>query len=187
MIRSSKDGSSERKIFSTTTTPTASVAAGVVLPISQSLVQGSEIFQRDGDKITVLRTVVRAHFSLNVLVTSATIRYILFYDTTNNGVLPLVTEVLQNTTVVSPYVNTNILKSRFHILADLTIPLILGGSDQVVHKDLVFARRFPIMYSGAADATVSNSRNALFVLVLTDAAANQPIYSFNHQLEYYDN
>ncbi len=186
MINGRLENLTERKIHTLATGATASSAAGAIIPITQSLVQGDNVTNRSGDKITMKSLRVKIQFDMNILSNSDTIRYILFADTMANRAVPAVTDVLVSATVTSLYEQINLLKRRFHIFADIVKTLVITSQTQAIHLDLSYKKEMPIYFGDPTNVAAANSKNALFVLVVTDAAANTPLFAFDHQMEYYD-
>lgn len=176
----------ERKIHTVNTGATAATTAGVIVPITQSLVQGDNINTREGDKIVVKRLQVNASFALNTLQPVSTIRYILFLDTMANGVVPTPIELVSPVSVTGLYEPVNLLKRRFHILADIVRPLVLQASNQTVHYGVMFKKEIQIYFGDPGNIAAANQKNALYVLMISDASANQPTFAFSHQLEFFD-
>lgn len=187
MIRGTLATLSEPKEHIIDTATAVAPTAGIVIPLTQSIIQGDDLNNRAGDKIYLKSIDLRAQYTLNVLVNTGTVRYVLFFDTQNTGSVPLVTDVLNIQTVTSAYQTRNHLQKRFHILRDQSYPLVLGGSNQTVHKQFTISVGSQIFYNGGSNIAINNGRNALFVLVLTDViGANAPLYSFNHRLTFTD-
>lgn len=186
MINGRLESLTERKIHTLATGSTISSAAGTIIPITQSLVQGDNITNRSGDKVTMKSLKVKLQFQLNVLSNSQTIRYILFADTMANRAVPAVTDVIVSATVTSLYEPINLLKRRFHVFADITKTLVLTAQSQAIHLDLSFKKEMPIYFGDPGNVAVANSKNALFMLVVTDATSNAPSFAVDHQMEYYD-
>nr|WRQ64679.1 structural protein [Riboviria sp.] len=186
MIRGQLEHVTENKLFTNTIGATNATAAGVITPLSQEIVQGDNLDARTGDKIVMKHLTLRLQTTLNVALTTATIRFILFADTMANGSVPVVGDVLSASTVTASYQCIALLKNRFKILIDKTIPMVLGGSNQTVSTVAQFKLDMPVYYQNTNNVAGANSKNCLFALIITDAAATPPIYSFTTQHKYVD-
>jgi len=173
----------KRNIF--TQGSTSATTAGVVIPITQGIVQGDEVFQRNGDQIFVRRIDWRVKNTLATLGVVAVTRFLLFHDNHNVGVLPAVTDVLQAATVTADYHVVNGIQRRFIILLDRTVDLCANGiATHTFHFTSKPKRK--IQYATGTDVTVANRKGALFALVVCDAALNPPNYFFDVAVQYTD-
>ena len=177
----------EHKIFTFNQAFTTWGTAGTVIPITQGLTQGDNIDNRSGDKITLTSCSISLTAAVNALSVSSTVRLIYFLDTMANGSVPTVADVLQSVSTVGRYQSINLLKHRFKILWDITIPLVATASNHVVHKERMFRIKSPVYFQDGANIAGANSKNGMFCIALSDAAVNLPGTAFAVQLQYTDN
>jgi hypothetical protein len=188
-VRSIIDGRlntlSERKIFNFIIGTSTSSSAGVIIPITQSLVTGDGIGDRTGDKITIRHISMSAILSLPTLAIVGSIRLILFADTMANGSNPTVANVLISPSVTGRYEPVSRIKRRFKHIYDKVHSLTVGGQ-QVTNVKIDIPLELQVYFQDVSNIPGSNSKNALYALVITDLAANQPTYGFDVQLEFSD-
>jgi len=110
----------------------------------------------------------------------------MFMDTNNIGVLPAVTDVLNAATVTSAPQLNNLSQRRFRFLYDKVETLVVGGADQQVHVQRTFKPNTPVTYGASTNITTANHKNAIFVLAITDLAANPPFYAWDVLVRYTD-
>jgi hypothetical protein len=78
------------------------------------------------------------------------------------------------------------LNKRFTYIRDEFIPMVVGGADQQIHIQWSRSSKKKISYNGTTSVSTANGRNAIFILVLTDLAANTPQFAFDVGLHYTD-
>jgi hypothetical protein len=175
----------ERKAFISGATGQNTSAAGTVWALTQGIVQGDAINTRDGTQITLQSL----HLKIDAFMPSATIaagvRLVVFTDSQNNGSLPAVLDVLNSTSMISPYSLIQQVTNRFHIHADIVKNFTAGG----IQQHLFEVKRSianKVSYNGVTDVATSNGKNALFFLIITDVGAGFPTYDFTHCIRYLD-
>lgn len=165
---------------------TSYATAGATEPVTQSIIQGSATSQRDGSAIVIREIEYREVLNLLSATIGAAVRTLIVLDTQNTGVVPAITDVLDNAQVQSPYnVNTRINK-RFRILYDVMHGLAVGGPTQEVTVHWRYTKMIQVKYNGTTNAAASNGRNALFVYHITDLGVAPPTYKFGMTLRYTD-
>jgi hypothetical protein len=167
-------------------TSTASTVAGAVWALSQDIIQGDSVSQRSGSQIFLQKIDLRLNAVLPALGLVGGLRVVLVADKRNTGSIPATTDILQAATATSPPNISAMLNKRFTYIYDEFLPMVVGGSDQQIHIQL--SRKFNkvIGYNGTTAVATANGQNALFILVLTDLAANTPFYAFDVGLHYND-
>jgi hypothetical protein len=179
----------ERKVFTFNQAFTAASSAGSIVPITQALVQGDNLDNRTGDKVTLTDLHVSINMAANAVALATqqgTIRHILFYDTMANGAVPSVADVLQSASVTGRYTAVNLLKKRFRIIWDFTQPLVNTSATHVIHRELHERSKTPVFYQDGTNIAGANSKNAMFMLVITDQAVNPPGSQFSIQSQFID-
>jgi len=164
-------------------------AASVLIPISY-MAQGTDIQQRQGDKILAKSLTSRFRFygSPNNLLTT-TIRMILFMDTQNAGIVPSVNNVFPSVGTTSMMEDpTWINRQRYKIMYDKYIRLEATAIGTECNKTVVVRKKInkPIYYLGTAATAGSQGRNGLYWLIMSSSytAGNPPAYDSNHYLTY---
>lgn len=113
------------------------------------------------------------------------VRFVLVQDHMNNGVNFVVTDVLRFADYISSYSNIILNEQkRFKVMHDSTIDLSATGENKFTKHVTVkrFSRK--ITYLGDADATASNGRNSMFLLVIADTIV--AAYDFDFQIRFLD-
>lgn len=168
----------------TFSSPITTAAAGTVTFLS-TIAQGDTEVSRAGNAIAPLSfgyryTTLAAAGGLNTYV-----RYIIFQDSQNQGVVPVATDVLAAADISSMYNINNELQKRFHIYKDWTQsvqPPNIYNSALCGKGHIKSLNR--IMYSGATAAVTDARKGALFLLRITSAGANQPTSDFHWNLKF---
>lgn len=182
MIRSSNLANSELKGTVFTNTGTATLAAGGFQFISQGIIQGDAVNQRNGSQINLesLRVKINTFAVTNTGLT----RYVIFQDTQMNGVAPAVTDILDSASSVAVYNQLTVAtQKRYHIIADITHKVPIAGEAVKIydktHKNLLKK----VTYLGNTSATASNGRNSIFMLFIGTATN---IYDYSFHIKYTD-
>ncbi len=176
----------EHKCFIGTAGAQALATAGTCWALTQGVVQGDSVVTRDGSQITLLDVGLKVDAHLpSAGATAVGVRVILFYDKMNLGTLPAVTELLNVSSLTSPYSVSQILTNRFVVLADQVHNITVGGIQQTLFN---FQRRLShkVTYNGTADAAASNGKGAVFMIALTDNSVPGPVYDFAYHIHYLD-
>jgi hypothetical protein len=165
----------EHKVADSTAAFAAVATAGTITPLTSILVQGSEIFNRDGDMVIIneldLVYAVKCQLTSTTNDAPQVVRMIVFADNLNVGAAPAVTDILASASVYAGYQNPNRQKQRFKIYHDVTFDII-GATAAACHS---IDKRFKInrkCYFSAASGSTSNGKGALFVLTIVDSAAS---------------
>lgn len=174
----------EKKFYTATAAGNTAIA-GTMWAMSQGVIQGDSVSTRDGSQITLQEVGLKIIALCPTAAVSAGIRVVLFYDKMNLGTLPGVTEVLANSTLISPYSVAQNLTNRFVILADVTRTFTAGGIQETL-INIQRKCRHKITYNNAADVAGANGKGAVFFLILTNDGVNPPTYDFTFHLKYLD-
>jgi hypothetical protein len=166
--------------------PVVATTAGVVIPITQAIVQGDQTNQRNGNKIYLRRMDIRFNAQLPTLGLFGAIRLVMVVDHLNTGVLPATTDILNAASTTSPPSVLSTINKRFTFVEDKVFPLVVGGADQLVHWEWNKRQQRAVTYNGTISNTAANGKNAIFVLVITDLALNSPEYRFDVGVHYTD-
>jgi len=167
----------EHKVLSKTNLSNTTTTAGVVINLSNDIVQGDNFDNRSGDTIRILRTRYRVQFT--AVTTSSHNRVIIFRDLQNQGTTPAVTDVLDSASFISGYDGLNVFQQkRFVIMYDWMSNNNLNGETLT---SAVYTSNSPykIFYNGAASVASANGKGALFALVIGSSASA----TFNHDVE----
>ncbi len=165
------------------TTIAAVPIAGDVRSIS-SIAQGDLVSTRDGDKISPFFFSLRYHWSGTAAAVDGVYRTIIFVDKRQVvSTIPTVAAVLEQTSPFSQYNGQN--RGRFKILYD---QVFTGTNDVALQQNFtgVISRKMSgnMMYTGAA--ATSWTQNGLFMINITNLAANQPAFLFTFRLYFND-
>jgi hypothetical protein len=144
--------------------------------------QGDTSDTRTGLKINAHTFYFNANFNMTA---SCNVRFIIVRDLMNQGVVPLISEVLENVSVISPLdYNNFVAQKRFVLLKDFTKHFTTGG---VLYDTSL--NRIPMdvqmSYGGTGFAVADARKNSIFVCCVTDTSAAGTIEQFT-RLEYTD-
>jgi len=183
----------EIKRGNTTQAATAWTTAGIVLPITQAIVQGDTIASRSGDRINP------RSFDMNFIMTGGSVncfgRIIIFQDMLNVGVDPTVAQVLDGGTFLSTYLLDTAQQHRFKIHYDQifscsnanAIGTTINTDSSFMAKQIHSSMRGKINFNGAGYATASNGPGALYALFISNVASGTGgNYSYYTSVTYTD-
>lgn len=172
---------SEKKFFDSAVTGTAQISTGNIY-ILTNVNTGLDVDSRVGNSI-LTKYVYGRLFANNTGNTDAQLRMIIFYDTDNTGTDPIVSQVLQNTTVptVSPMLTGNV--SRFWIVYDKTYSF---DSNNQTRQDKYF-RYLNIHQKFTGPTSTDYSKNALYVLFVSTLVTVGVTVDATFRIAYYDN
>lgn len=170
----------EHKRFALVNTTNSNATAGIVINLTNGIVQGDDVNQRSGDQIRIRshRLVVRA----SAITVSQTFRFIWFRDNMNRGTTPAVTEVLNTANFMSQYSPAPLQQKRFTILKDVVVNCNLAGES--IKSRTFEVPGMPVFYNGATAVAASNGPGALFLLEIGDSLTG--LYDFSYEPVYTD-
>jgi len=181
IVKSYLDSTLERKVFSVSVVGTAITTAGLVIPITNGIVEGDDIANRQGTVINLqrIRMLLRAQGTA-----SCSVRYILFRDMLNQGVTPNVGTLLPTGTWISQYADTRqIQQHRFKIIKDVTFDLNVAGRNTVT-RQFDLAMKGKTIYNGATAVPGSDGPGAIYLLVIGSSASGS--YDYTVQVRFSD-
>lgn len=182
VARSVLSNSLERKVFSITATGVAVLTAGTVVNVTNGVIEGDDIGQRQGTVIKLSR--FRILYRATASATSSSIRFILFRDMFNQGTTPAVADILPSGQWISQYADTRVMQQhRFKILNDVMLDLEIAGSN-VKTRQYDVPVKGNVAYNGATAVSASNGAGAVFLLVIGNAITTQ--YDYTIQLLFTD-
>lgn len=187
MIRNSILANQEIKRFSDRTT-NSFIAAGSIVDVTQACVVGTADQSRSGDVILPRKVDI----NVSILNTSTNLvgtlcRVILFRDTLNSGVAPVVSQLLDGSSYNSTYTVIQAQQNRFKILMDKTWEVALGVHMAHLFKN-TFRLRGPIYYNGDTNVVTANGAGSLWLLTISSAATalNFPSYDIHTSVHFTD-
>jgi len=129
------------------------------MQLLNGLVQGTDSVTRIGRKIMMKSIQIRNAIGKAVQTSSSIIRTIVFYDTQTNGAAPVVTDLLQASTlatyIVSPLNLNN--RERFRILWDKTDVVGADGADNaIVYQDYYKKLNMAVIFNASNAGTVAD-------------------------------
>jgi hypothetical protein len=181
-MRAIVESNLEKKTFVSVLGATTFTTAGLVTPLTQGIIEGSGIDQRDGKMIIVKK--LKLNIDLIGAATSHTVRVIIGADNMAQGALPGVTDILNTASYLSAYAPTNFQRNRFKILYDKTYSLILTASNERVTRELVYPLNHRVFYSSNADVAGANGKGCLFIMFV--GSFNTATYNFGSQITFTD-
>lgn len=185
IVRDVVNSTIEHKMITALTNGTIMVTAGVLFPITQSIIQGDNVSQRSGNVITVKD--IDMQWSTNSPVGATITRFILLSDTmANTGIALAVTDVLAAATYNSGYNLLNLQKNRFKIYKDEFIAsTVLSATQKVVRTHHIRVSK-KVYYNNVASTSDANGKGAIYLLVISDATAVSDAFDWRYQLQYTD-
>jgi len=174
--------------ISVTTTPT-------VINLS-NVAQGADYYQRDGDSILGQAIEFRGVVAGSNASTGSRIRIIILADRNMAGTDPVLGDVLQGGTEPTLQPMNVFAYSRFEILYDEIVQLAskstnVGGAAYIADRQLlpVLTRKWNkhVRFQGTTGADANLSRNALFLMVVSDEAVNAVNLKYTFRLHFTDN
>lgn len=182
IVKSVLNSTLERKVYSQNAVATAVVTAGVVIPITNNIIEGDDIANRQGTVIRLAR--IRALFRGVSAGVSSSVRFILFRDMLNLQAFPTVGTLLPAVNWISQYADTRqIQQHRFKILHDLTLDLPLAG-ENVKTRQIDIPVKGTVSYNGTAAGATSEGPGAVLLLVI--GSANTTNYDYTVQVIFTD-
>jgi len=164
----------EKKIFSVTAVGTATTTAGVIIPLTNGIIEGDDIANRQGTIINLLRSriLIRA-----VGTASHSQRFILFRDMLNLQAFPTVGLLLPSGTWISQYADTREMQQhRFKIIKDFSVDLNVAGRN-VVTKEFDIPLKGKVFYNGATAVAASEGPGAYYLLAIGSAVSGSYDYT----------
>lgn len=160
--------------------------AGTITLLS-TIAQGDQETNRAGNAINPLSLTYKGYTLAAAGGANCFVRYIIFQDTQNQGVLPLVSDVIGlvgTTEVNSMYNVNNDLQKRFHILKDWREAIQPPNIYKSATLYQGFCRPRKINFGGTTAAIGDMRKGALFLLRITSAGANFPTSDFHWGLKF---
>jgi len=161
-------------------------ADGGVGPLSQRIISGDTANTRDGSQIQLKQIECRLQLVMNTSATTDFVRFVLFLDRQNNGATPAVTDVLVAADPNANYTHSVVVTKRYRILKDFTVPLSNVGSNRAIVRDFKVKCRDTVSYQGTTDTAASNSRNAVYFLIMGDLTSIQTSFNLDTGIQYTD-
>lgn len=172
----------ERKVFSLTATGVGVAVLGAVANVTNAIVEGDDIGNRQGTVINLKR--MRILYRATASATSSSIRFILFRDMFNQGTVPAASDLLPSGQWISQYADTRQMQQhRFKILNDVMLDLNIAG-ENVKTREYDIPVKGQVCYNGATAVAASNGPGAIFLLVIGNAITTQ--YDFTIQVVFTD-
>ncbi len=170
----------EDKMITAASLSTNIAAAGIVVA-QTGVAQGDDFFERIGNKITVIRFSVNGTLFHPSAITE-TVRIMFFYDTRQvaDGT-PSVGEVLRVADPLSFMNETTV--GRFRILFDQLFAFESSSNDGVAIR---FSRQLNLEQRYNGIAANDHEKNMIFMLAVSDATANFPVFRHIARLNFTD-
>ena len=162
---------------SAATTPTAT---GYVAALS-TILEGADYNNRNGLSIKAASLFLKATIFQNPAANASAVRCLICIDSDNTGTAPVVSDILETSSVISPLNHTN--GKRFKILTDRTYCVNNNGEQERFIKKYIKLRHH-IKYSNTTTGTRSGQ---LYMLVISDTLTNNPSFNYYTRLRYLDN
>lgn len=126
--------------------------------------------------------------------TDGNVRCIIFRDSENQGTTPTTASIFQNTgttlNIVSPInwlnKNANAEKNRYVILMDETFTVDANNTNVIGNMHFPQSSMKHARFRGSTNGAASAAEGALFICVITDQSANQPLVTWYSRVTYTD-
>lgn len=178
-VRSLKRNIEVKMITDNAALVTDVVAAGIVIPLNRIAI-GDDFFDRDGNQVTIVKLQTMATL-VNTSNLMEPVRIIYFIDLRQQiDATPTVLEVLR---VADPLSLSNEARTkRFRVLFDVLIHLNGTRKSEVIR----FTRSVNVIqkYNGVNSADIE--KNGFYMLLISTATANWPVYTSMHRLSFTD-
>jgi hypothetical protein len=183
MIKGARLANAENKGTVVSSPGNAVTAGGAVFNVTPNIIQGDTVSTRDGSQINLNKVCMR--FETQGVAVSGITRVIVLQDHQNNGVVPGVTDILDNANVISPLNVLNfVTNKRFKLLSDDLINCNIAGQNLQFRKHMWSkALSKQVTYNAATNVAAANGRNAIFMLVIGTATNT---FDFSFQLDFLD-
>lgn len=185
-MRQMLDQQLEKQVVNYNVGATTFTTSGTSDAVTQSIVQGFALNQRDGNAIVLRHLDYREVLNLTATINGAAVRTMIVLDTQNTGTVPVITEVLDNANPQSPYSQSHLVNKRFRFLYDKMHGMAVGGPTQEITVHWQHRKLIPVKYNGATNTQASNGRNAIFIYHITDLGVASPTYKFGLTMQYTD-
>lgn len=120
----------------------------------------------------------------NASATFQSIRMVIFIDRQSNGITPLVGEVLDTVSYLSPL--SSLYGKRFKVICDEMISLGNGSSTNEVIK-CYRKLRHHMEFQGTSANAASISSGSIYMLLISNDGTNPPSVDYNWKLRFIDN
>jgi hypothetical protein len=175
-------GITEPKVFSVQSSGTTISAAGTVLNMTNGIVEGDDVANRSGTKITVESMNYRFRFL--AVTNDQSARFILVRDLQNLGTTPAVADIIPTSGLLSHYSDVRYHQQhRFSILFDEIVDCSIAGPSVKTIKGTT-RRRMPVYYNGATGVATSNGKGSIFLVVI--GSLNTGVFDVDIQMVYND-
>jgi hypothetical protein len=186
MVKSMLSQNLEHKLFNFEDAGTIN-SAGLVIPITQGVIEGDNINNRSGRTIVLEMIQFRFRRTLNTLTNrSAAVRAILLVDTLNQGAVPSVADVIIGGGPQGFYALENYQEGRFRILWDITETLSDNSSTLSKFTTHTFHPRHRVFYGASTNVAGANRKGSVFLLLQSSNPIDPPGYVVNVGLKFTD-
>lgn len=113
------------------------------------------------------------------------VRMIMFVDKEMDGVLPVVTDLLNTADIRSPYNTDNL--GRFRIIEDKTVSVVSGATTQLRPVNRYWRLGSKCQFAKVGDGSTADSlAGQPFLLLITDVTTDSPNYGLVAQVNFQD-
>jgi len=137
----------------------------IILPLTL-MPEGTDEGQRNGRSVLLKSNYLHGQLILTGTATSAFTRIIIFRDKVSNGVLPIATDLLETTSIISSPLNTDNARNRFQVLFDGRYQQDDNKNPQQVVK-VYRKQRHHLVYKGPTGTIADVSTGHLYLLLWT--------------------
>lgn len=173
----------EHKFFDSTVA--SAVGTGYnILALSQPIIQGVGGGARVGDNITYIDLTMIYRIDIGN-GSNTDVRFIVVLDKQNNGVAPVVGDLLVNTGFTSTYSAQQIKEKRFNILWDVVYNVTSGGVGGITKKVVI-----PLVqkaeFNDPTNVVGANGKNSMWLFMVSTDNTNKPGFNMDFQIRFTD-
>lgn len=151
------------------------------------LAQGDTRYQRNGAQVKATSLFLRMLINLNTAgIPQQRLRLMIVRDISSDGAAPLLGDILNSASIVSPLNTTN--SHRFKVIKDnvITVDNNSAQSSQLVKQYYKFGHK--VKFSGTSAAQTDCTTGHVYLFVCTDNVGNDiPIINYFSRFRYIDN
>ncbi len=151
-----------------------------------AVAQGDDQENRQGRSVRLKSLESRGAISSAALSTATQLRCVWFIDKNNQGVAPVITDVMKSDNVASIRSGLADNLSRYKILKD-QIYRFSDGSNHTVNVKFFRKMNSHLKFSGTSAAEASAGQGSIWLYTVSNEASNVPTLSFTNRIRFIDN
>ncbi len=171
----------ELKTHDVAETGTISTSGEIIL--LSGMGQGDTSLTRDGLQIMPRNLQFKIRLVMNSSATASQVRFMIFKDKENQGVLPTIAALLEADTTMD--FTEHDTRPRFQILRDINFNLSIN-SDRILFMKGFIKLKGKMWFSGTAGTQTSIGKNSLYLYIVSNEATNTPTHTCRFRMRFND-